>query len=464
MSSGGRVQLAATGAQDIFLTANPQMSYFLKQYKRHSRFAMQTMEIPFQQEVDFGKRVKAIVPRIGNLVREIYLKFELPELNQGLITAYDPIVDSNVVVNTYPTFCDSIGHAIIKRADMKIGGQTIETIDGDYLEMYEELFTPESQSRAIEELVGRTYSRTGLGPASNVAFRTTNGFSAVGSFPRTFIVPLRFYQTQDPNLAIPLVSLTRQELEIDITLEEIERLVVNTQTQSCGENIVGNLKTNAQFGGTPIKLTNATLLIDYVFLGEDEIQHFQKSSLDYLITQVQGIETCVSKDSDFSTFPKQIRTHFNNPVKEFFMIVQSNEYRPINAQDVDTTVTDYFRYKSSNLSKPDNLKSLELLFNGQPRLLSSVADAFYLRAVQPLQAHTRVPKRFFYIYSYSIDPENYQPTGQVNYSRISNIIYNLYLNDSNNSDRNVRIYVKNYNVLRVQSGVAGLLFNFNNSA
>ena len=460
MSSGGRVQLAAIGAQDIFLTANPQMSYFLKQYKRHSKFAMQSMEIPFQQPAEFGRKIKATLPRIGELVKEIYLKFELPELNQDLITTVDPVTESTVVVNTYPTFCDSIGHAIIQRADLRIGGQTVESINGDYLEIYEDMFTPESQSRAIQELVGRTYSRSGLGPASNVAFRTDNGFPATGAFPRTFIVPLRFYNTQDPNLAIPLVALTRQEVEVDITLEEIERLVVNTQTQSCNENIRQYLKTTAQFGGTPIKIKNMTLLVDYVFLGDEESRFFEEHALDYLITQIQGIETQIPKTTNYLTFPKQIRTYFNNPVKEFYIIVQSNEYRPINPTDADTTVTDYFRFKSSNESQPDNLNSLELLFNGQPRLLKSVADAFYLRAVQPLQAHTRVPQRYIYNYSYSIDPEDYQPSGQVNYSRISNILYNLYLNGANNSDRTARIYVKNYNVLRVESGVGGVLFNF----
>ena len=461
MSSGGRVQLAAVGAQDIYLTANPQMSYFLKTYARHSKFAMQTIEIPFQQEPIFGQRARATISRIGDLVREIYLKIELPELNQGIIQQLDGNTGQYVNVNTYPGYCDSVGHAVIKQATMKVGGQTIETINGDYLDIYEEMFIPTSQDLAIKELIGRNYNRTGLGPASNVSYRTNQGFSATGAFPRTFLVPLRFYYTQDPNLSIPLVAVDRQEFTIDIKFEQIEKLIVNTQVSASSDNIVTNIKTNLQLGGKPVTITKASLLVDYIFISDTESDFFKTKSLDYLITQIQGIETKVNKTENYINVPKQIRSYFNNPVKEFFMIVQSDKFRPTVIEDIDTTVTDYYRYTSSTASTPDNLSKMELLFNGNPRILESVADSFYLRAVQPLQAHTRTPTRYIYNYSFSIDPENYQPTGQVNFSRISNTLFNLYLNAANDSNRTVRIYVKNYNIMRVETGLAGLLFNFN---
>ena len=100
MSSGGRIQLAAVGEQDIFLTANPETTYFVKRYKRHSQFAIQTLEVPFEQEAKFGGRVRAEIPRNGDLMREIYLKITLPEIDQSLITQDNPITGETEVVKT----------------------------------------------------------------------------------------------------------------------------------------------------------------------------------------------------------------------------------------------------------------------------------------------------------------------------------------------------------------------------
>ena len=454
MSSGGRIQLAAVGEQDIFLTANPETTYFLKRYKKHSQFAIQTLEVPFEQEAKFSGRVRAEIPRYGDLVREVYLKVTLPEIDQGLITQFNSISGETETVKTFPTYSDSIGHALVRQADVRIGGQTVETINGDYLDIYEDMFTPQSQSLAIQEMVGRTYLRTGMGPASNVVYRTENGFDAVGAFPRTFLVPLRFWFTQDPNLAVPLTSLRFQEMEINIEFEDIEKLVVSNLV-----SISSYLKTTAQLGGTPLDITSASLLVDYVFLTEEEAQYFQENRLDYIITQLQGIETVVPSTQNYTQLPKQIRAYFNNPVKEFYIIVQELVNRPQNPSTASTLTNNYFNYKSS--TNLDTLGSLELLFNGEARIPKEVADSFYLRAVQPLQGHTKIPQRFIYNYSFSIDPENYAPTGQVNFSRIKDVLFNLYLNAANAQDRSVRIYVKNYNVLRIESGLSGVLFNYN---
>ena len=454
MSSGGRIQLAAVGEQDIFLTSNPETTYFIKRYKRHSQFALQTIEVPFEQDARFGGRVRSVIPRNGDLVKEIYLKVTLPEINQNLVTTYNPITEAFEPVETFPTYSDSIGHALIRQADIRIGGQTVETINGDYLDLYEEMFTPESQALAIKNMVGRTYLRTGLGPASNVIYRTQNGFDANGAFPRTFIVPLRFWFTQDPSLAVPLTSLTYQEMEVNISFDEIERLVVSENS-----SITQFLRSTAGLGGVPLEIESASLLVEYVFLTENESNFFRSNRLDYLITQIQGIETNISKTENYTKIPRQIRSYFNNPVKEMFIILQEVVNRPKILENSSTITNDYFNYKSS--TNQDILTNLELLFNNNPRIYKEVADGFYLRNIQPLQSHTRIPERFTYNYSFSIDPENYAPTGQVNFSRIKDVMFNLFLNPSNNRDRTARIYVKNYNVLRIESGVSGVLFNYN---
>ena len=453
MSGGGRVQLSAVGIQDVLLTENPEMSYFIRNYKRHTQFALQTAEVEFQQEAKFGGKVRTILPRMGDLIREISVRVTLPEIDQNLIQEFSAATQTQVPVATYPTYCDSVGHALIRRADLVIGGQTIESINGDYMDIYEDMFVPKSHSLAIQQMVGRNYSRTGMGPASNVAYRTDNGFDANGSFPRTFIIPLRFWYTQDPNLSIPLVAINRQEVEIALDIEEIERLVV-----SSNYSVSQYLKSTAQLGGTPLKIKNMTLLVDYVNLTDEEASVFIDNSFDYLITQIQGVETFANNTDNFTEIPKQIRTNFNNPVKEIYMIIQDDNKRPRNLATATTLLNDYFNYKSP--SNEDNLKKLELLFNGECRISPDVADSFYLRTVQPMQCHTKIPERYTYCYSFSLDPENYAPTGQVNMSRIKDTLFNVYLNPVQNQSKQIRIYVKNYNVLRIQGGLAGVLFNF----
>ena len=453
MSGGGRVQLTATGMQDIMLTENPQMSYFLKNYKRHTKFAMQTTEVPFDQEAKFGGKVHATIPRLGDLVKEMYVRLTLPEIDQNILKEFDSVIQEFVGIKTYPTYVDSIGNATLRRVDLSIGGQVLSSLNGEYMEIYNDTFIPKSQSIAIQNMVGRTYVQDGLGPASNVVYRTENGFSANGAFPRTFIVPLRFWNTQDAGLAIPLVSLQKQELEIDIMLEDVERLVVSKLF-----DVKSRLKTDIQLGGTPLEIENMSLLVEYVQLSDDEANYFMKAPLQYTITQVQGIEARIGKNEDYTTLPKQIQPTFSNPVKEFFLVTQDDPNRPKAIQNVSTLTNDYFNFKNS--IGTDHLKALELLFNGEIRIQKEVADGFYLRTVQPLQSHTKVPERFIYNYSFALDPENYAPTGQVNFSRIKDTLFNLNFNPSLGKDVNARIYVKSYNILVVQDGIAGVLFNY----
>ena len=453
MSGGGRVQLTATGMQDVMLTQNPQMSFFLKNYKRHTKFAMQTTEIPFDQEARFGGRVHATIPRMGDLVKEIYVRITLPEMDQNILKEFDSVNQEFTGIKTFPTYVDSIGNAALRRVDLSIGGQVLSSLNGEYMEIYNDTFIPKSHSKAIENMVGRTYVKDGAGPASNVVYRTENGFSANGAFPRTYIVPLRFWNTQDASLAIPLVALQKQELEVSIHLEDVERLVTSKLF-----DIKSHIKTDLGLGGKPLEIEQMSLLVDYIQLSDEEVNYFIRSPMQYTITQVQGIETAIGKNEDYTTLPKQIRPTFSNPVKELFLITQDDTNRPKSIQTISTLTNDYFNFKNS--IGTDHLKSLELLFNGEIRIQKEIADGFYLRVVQPLQSHTKVPERFIYNYSFALDPENYGPTGQVNFSRIKDTLFNLNMNPSLGKDVNTRIYVKSYNILVIQDGIAGVLFNY----
>ena len=134
--SSGRVQLAAVGIQDQFLTGNPDVTYFIKKFNRHTKFALEILNTTFNQTtIDFGSWVNVTIPRNGQLIRTIYVRLVLPPLSVGGYT-------------------NSIGNAIIEHADLVIGGQTIERINGEYMQIYDQSFISGSQQDSLTYMVG----------------------------------------------------------------------------------------------------------------------------------------------------------------------------------------------------------------------------------------------------------------------------------------------------------------------
>jgi hypothetical protein len=211
--SSGRVQLAAVGIQDQFLTGNPDVTYFIKKFNRHTKFALEVLNTTFfQTTIDFGSWVNVIVPRNGQLIRTLYVRLVLPPLTVGGYT-------------------NSIGNAIIEHADLVIGGQTIERINGEYMQIYDQSFISGSQQEALTYMVGSTdRGLYGLGPAAEFGSGATN--LPYGWYPRTFIVPLPFYFFRNEALAIPLCALTRQEVEIRIKFRPLDQLIAGGYNSS----------------------------------------------------------------------------------------------------------------------------------------------------------------------------------------------------------------------------------------
>lgn len=421
--TSGRVQLSVTGIQDIFLTGSPDITYFQKMFQRHTKFSLELLDNAFQQQnISFGNTIRGTIERRGDLIRNIYFKFELSPLQDAST--------SNI------GYTDSIGHAIIDYADLIIGGQTIERITGEYMEIYSELCVPDEQQLGLTALVGKTGTRTGLGPAVD-----TGG--VYGSYPRTFFVHLPFYFARNDPLAIPLSSITYQEVEVVLKLRNIDELVVTPDPPGSVYVISGSI-------------LKASLPVEYVFLSPEENKFMKSKRIDYVITQLQLAKGVLPAKQTESSF----RLEFINPVKEMYFIIQNQSNVATNVY----TGNDWFNYdnvQNSNNLINHQLTSVQLDFNNETYLHSEVADTSFLYAIQPMNRHTRVPSRLFYNYSFSLDPENYLPTGQLNMSRIQNKI--ITLNTSRNTEiRDVRIYAKSYNVLRVEHGIAGLLFIDNN--
>ena len=422
--SSGRLQLAASGIQDYFLTGDPDVTFFKQVYKKHTKFSLETLDNPFDDQAEFDTTVRCVIPRKGDLIRNIYLRLELPALVSG----------------TYDVgYTDSVGNAIIDFADLIIGGQLIQRLTGEFIELHNQLTYTDSKQKSFEDLVGTTGTRTGLGPASS------NIAGTYGTYPRIFVVPLPFYNTDAEPLCIPLSALSQQEVEIQIKIRPLNEIVVTS-----GTILDFDPKT---------QLIAATLPVEYVYLEEQEVKYIRNNRLDYLINQVQ-----LSKSSiNAGITDVKYRLDFVNPVKELFIVVQNNFVAEANVY----TGNGYYNYdntENDSFPKDHQLLSMQLDFNDETAIDSGIANTNFLFSLQPMLHHSRVPKddRKFYIYSFSIDPESYFPTGQVNMSRIQNKILTLKLS-SCTQKRNIRIYATSYNILRIESGLAGMLFIDNNT-
>ena len=194
------------------------------------------------------------------------------------------------------------------------------------------------------------------------------------------------------------------------------------------------------------------ILAEYVYLTEEEKDYIRSRPTDYVIEQLQLSRGVIEPDENSKSF----KLNFTNPVKELYFVVQSQTKQDKN---------DWFNFDDDNQPSNSNsfIDTLQLEFNNEIMISRDVADHLFLLYAQPMYYHSRVPKRNIYNYSFALRPEDPEPTGQVNMSRIINKLLKVNMTTTNGSyngseNRNIRIYAKSYNVLRIQDGLAGLLF------
>lgn len=393
----GRVELSSLGIQDEYITGDPQITFFHKNFKRHSKFSLDVVDCELNGTPGFGNTVDSIIDYQGDVIRTLYAKVTLP-----------PIVDA--AINNLG-YTDSIGYALFEHIDLFIGGQLIERLTGELMDIYSELWVSDSKQRALSLMVGKTGSQFGLGNA------TTS---------RELIVPLSFYFHNDPSMAIPLCALTRQNIELNIKTAELSKLVVCTASPHI---VPANVQTDGN-----LKLS---ISVEYAYLSPDEIDTMRSRSLKYLITQTQLSRAIIKENETTVT----TRVNFTNPTKEFIIICKDK---------LDLT--------NNVLSYNNDISSISINFNEQEKLSETVGTYMFLRYGQALTHHTRVPTKEIYIYSFGLLPESNSPTGQVNMSRIFNKL--ITFNTTGKAYmRDVRIYARSFNILVIENGVCGVLFN-----
>lgn len=443
----GRLQLEATGPQEKYFTINPDYTYFLEKFKKHSNFSRQYVDIDPESEADFGRKVRFILPRNeGDLLQTVSLKCTLPQLDRNIV------------------YIESVGHALIEYVDLLIGGKVVERLTSDYLQIYSEQFVTQTKQKALELLVGKYPLRTTFKRVSEVVGNSgilIHNTLGLGT-DEEFLIDLPFYFYKNPELAIPLCAMKDQEVEVEFKLRSAEDLVVhisgNYTTSDDGTNLRDVLATLKP------KIKEFSLCTEVVFLDIVERLEAQNTSRDYLITQVQQNAFEVGVGINNGTF----KLEFQNPVKELHFVIQRHGYN-VNAADITLQgnfVTPFDYDNTSNVENGklilyENLDHLTLQLDGQDIITKDTGSVIFLKAIQGAIHHSKTQLiRRFYSYSFALQPEEWYPTGQINFNLIKEAILGLSLTSCVDFVRQIRVYATSYNILRVCGGKAETLFNY----
>ena len=441
---GGLMQLVAYGAQDVYLTGNPQITFFKVVYRRHTNFAMESIEQTFNGSADFGKKVTCTISRNGDLIHSMYLQTDLPAITVG---------------NTaYFRWADKPGHALIKNVEVEIGGQKIDKHYGDWLNIWSELTLPRGKERAFNHMIGEDVSR-GSGGQDTALNNVSNDFR-IGSDVsiKRLNVPLQFWFNRNPGLALPLIALQYHEVKVNFEFRDI-----------AGMGALDSGRSNTTLTSSSGSLTNTSLWVDYIYLDTDERRRFAQVSHEYLIEQLQ-----FTGEESVTTTSKTATLNFNHPVKELVWVVQddrvlaANQYNNYGTRMSGFSNRDDGSYKAGaahdvvyGVDRSVNpVSKAKLQLNGHDRFAERDGD--YFNYVQPYQHHTRSPRVGINVYSFALKPEEHQPSGTCNFSRIDNAQLQLTLQAGNSFasvSGKLRVYAVNYNVLRIMSGMGGLAYS-----
>jgi len=351
---GGLMQLVAYGAQDVYLTGNPQITFWKVTYRRYTNFAIESIEQTFNGQADFGRRVQCTISRNGDLAYRTYLQVTLPEINQLMgIASFAVGVGSGV----YARWLDYPGEQLIAQVEVEIGGQRIDRQYGDWMHIWNQLTMTAEQQRGYWQMVGNTTQLTFItdpsfaevdGPCDSFAPRQV--CAPRNALPETTLyIPLLFWFCSNPGLALPLIALQYHEVKVNLDIRPIDEVLWAVTTLSCNTDAYANNSTGHLTAGGPGGPSNpavagyqknqfapgrpvpaaiaynqsivaASLYVDYVFLDTDERRRFAQNPHEYLISQLQ-----FTGDESVGSSSNKIKLNFNHPVKELIWVVQPDQ-------------------------------------------------------------------------------------------------------------------------------------------
>ena len=414
MPSASSVQVAQFGIDNKFVQGQPSMTFFKSVVKKHTNFATETMAVNFDNPPEMGGLNTITIPRNGDLVRRVHLKVYYPEVQPA---------------NPLARWCPSVAQALVEYAELVIGGEVVQKIQDIEAFTQSEYRTPDGHYPALQALENRYPVDQLIDVGNNLA---PSG---------TFYTQLFFYFHWHPSLALPLVALKYQEIQIRLKFRKVNELILTTD----GSNIAASIS-----GPDTQALMKFTPCVEYIFLDDAERNRYMSGKqYDYIIEQNQRAKM---DDTRLTSIP------FTGMVKEIVLLFRDKN----TAGDTDwENGNNYYnlQYQTNPLKSNTWTQEWTMTFNHSAIIqlalsqLTAYIGLIYFKYMQPLEYHTRVPGTNMYSLSFSQYPESLDPAGAANFSRIRSVVSYL-----QSKYEYASLYATSINIYRICDNVGALVF------
>ena len=491
----GLLVLTAKGKQNLYLNVNPNITFFKMAYRRHTNFSSEIIPQYFKTTPNFGNKVTVSISKNADLMSQIYLYVKLPSITKF----YHSILPDNIKKFRW---VEKIGWALIKTIDIELGGVLIDRHYGDWLNIWDELTRNSFHLNGINKMIGN----------QKELFSPTNGKDSFSLY-----IPLNFWFCQNIGLALPLIALIHNDIKIHVEFNSFSKCYIEEPThyinvdqnfslfkfnEEIYQNINGTIArgrfiyfdtftkrlyyekwinnflhptlitqknkyiiqgNTTNFKVTPIlndsikkddnyfnnnypSIIESYILINYIYLDNPERIRFLNSNHEYLINTLQIVPETIIYSNNSS-----IKLKFVHPCKQLIWRLQ---------MDYNYKKNDLFNYSiNPDISKNEIILSEIININGKNR--NDIDFYKYYQLIQNYKYSNNSPSIGIHSYSFSIYPYKYQPSGTFNFSKIddSTLILNLDRKISYQNFVRIKIYAINYNLLRIDNGLGGLVFS-----
>ena len=433
---GGILQLSSYGGQDVETIGNPQMTFFKSVYKRHTNFAIETIEQSFEGNITNNEnKITSIINKNGDLIHRCFLDIKFPEF---------PTNGSDA--DQYTNWTNATGYAYLKEVSLFIGDLLIDKHISEWFDIWNEL----TDTNNNEHLFVNKHL------AKKNTLKNNNGNRTCK--PIQCYIPLQFWFNRFISSALPLLSLQYHDVKIQFLFRNLRHLINTSYTN---------------VAAAPTQTPSVKLFVDYIFLDAPERKQFAEKSHEYLIEQVQFKKETLKTSNNIN---------FNHPVKELIWVVRNKTVGTESTSNVNVALNtvktetnsintmnngnDYFNYATltydanrteyvGGFASNEPFEKAVVSFNGIDRF--SKHRASYFRTIQPLTYHSKVPRKHIYNYSFCIKPESLQPSGSCNFSRMQDC--SLKFDNITTDDSELFVFARNYNVLVIHAGMGGLKYS-----
>lgn len=406
---GALLELAAKGDEDLNLIGNPTLSYFKSVHKKHTNFSKFEHKNVFYGFPSLGQKAVCKIENYGDLLTKCWLQIKLPETGNSLVS-----------------WIKGIGNYMIKEIKLKIGGEEITKMSGEYLDIFHKYYYPlghyNTYSSGVKNFQGHTNT------------------SLTGE--QILLIPIPFWFAKDVSQSLPLISLQYSTIEIEIEFRALTDLLYSGSDKSGLSSLV-NLNN--------INITECFLYCEYIYLDKHERTLFaNKEEIDYLIEQLQLDNFIVEN----GLIQRSYKLNFNHPTKELIWIYRSENYENINRWHLYNHIDDT---DSNRFVEP--FLNISITLNGHDRVDKRPSQ--YFRIIVPIYSHNSSNSDLIYFYNFALDCDSIQPSGTLNLSKIDDAKINMEFSNKGSTGINagtVHLMCVNYNFLKIKKGMAGIMY------